>query len=644
MGAKDGLRGGKISSQILLALSIMFLTVISVLTITLYSITSRTMVDTATDSALRIASSLAGKLDGDTLNTLVSPEDEGNDDYNVIRKLLIDTRDASGSRFVYIMRKTANGQFEYVVDASEGDEHCNLGDIEEETSSEEDLAWSGTANKSSVLGVYEEWGCITYAYAPVTDSSGKVAAIVGVDYDAQREYEGLRRFTLYSIIIAVAGIAICYIPGSILAKGLSRPIMETAEFAEQLAKGNLDAPLLIKANNEIGRLACVLDNNVRQAFKDVEHASTVSAKRAKYQEQSTQAVLRNLERLANGELVCDMQIAPADEDTQDIYDIFTDTEHYMRQAVDTLKALINEMSCVLQSVARGDLTWRISAHYPGDFADLKFSINHIIEGLNTSFTDVSSAAAQVALGTAHLAAGSSELARGATEQAGAIGRLALSVREIQIQSETSVNNAMQANLLTDSAREDTLKCNSKMDELRRAMDEISVASADVQKIIKVIDDIAFQTNILAINANVEASHAGVHGKGFGVVAEEVRTLAAKCAQAAHETAMLIQESVEKANNGAEIANETAQMLQNSVASTESAGNMINEIVGASSWQMQQISKINDELSHVERVVQQNASVSEETAATSEQLSGQSESMHALVAQFKLTNGTRQLNE
>jgi len=263
------------------------------------------------------------------------------------------------------------------------------------------------------------------------------------------------------------------------------------------------------------------------------------------------------------------------------------------------------------------------------------SLHNVYDKLNTMFSDITASASQVSSGSKQVADGAQALAQGATEQAASIQELSSSITEIAERTKDNAVTADKTAKLSATIKDNAEKGSRQMDEMIMAVSEINEASRNISKIIKTIDDIAFQTNILALNAAVEAARAGQHGKGFAVVAEEVRNLASKSAEAAKDTGIMIQSSMEKAELGSRIAGDTAASLSEIVTGINESSRLVAEIARASEAQSMGISQINVGIDQVSQVVHQNSATAEESAAASQEMSGQSDVLQQLISQFKL---------
>jgi methyl-accepting chemotaxis protein len=263
------------------------------------------------------------------------------------------------------------------------------------------------------------------------------------------------------------------------------------------------------------------------------------------------------------------------------------------------------------------------------------ALTRITDGLGEGAEQVASASQQVS-------SSSQSLAEGASEQAASIEETSSSLEEMAAMTQQNADNASQANGLMSEANQVVDQANASMEELIRSMGEISQASEETSKIIKTIDEIAFQTNLLALNAAVEAARAGEAGAGFAVVADEVRNLAMRAADAAKNTAALIEGTVKKVGDGSDIVNRTSEAFTQVADSSRKVGDLIGEIAAASGEQAQGIEQVNTAVSEMGQVTQQTAANAEESAGASEELSAQAEQMQAMVSELMaMVGGHRQ---
>jgi methyl-accepting chemotaxis protein len=250
-------------------------------------------------------------------------------------------------------------------------------------------------------------------------------------------------------------------------------------------------------------------------------------------------------------------------------------------------------------------------------------IEKVIEGLTNS-------SQQVALASGEISSASQSLAEGASKQAAGLQETSASIEEMASMTKQNADNANQANVLMGETSGIVDQANQSMTELNASMKEISIASEQTAKIIKTIDEIAFQTNLLALNAAVEAARAGEAGAGFAVVAGEVRNLAMRAAEAAKNTAGLLEGTVKKIQSGSNMVSKTNEDFGKVAAGSKKVGGLVGEIAAASREQAQGIEQINIAMAEMDRVVQQNASNAEESAKASEGMNVQAEQMKKFV--------------
>ena len=303
-----------------------------------------------------------------------------------------------------------------------------------------------------------------------------------------------------------------------------------------------------------------------------------------------------------------------------------------------LTSYINDISEKLGWMSQGDMRIDVKMDYIGDFAAIKKAIERTANSLNQTLLTINTAAEQVTIGASQVSSGAQALASGSTEQASSIEELSVTVTKVAEQAASNSENVKVATQYVEQAGTGVETGNEQMKLLTDAMMEINTASGQIANITKVIEDIAFQTNILSLNAAIEAARAGNAGKGFAVVADEVRNLAAKSAEAAKQTAELIQASVVTVSKGTQMTTQTAQILLDIREKTKLVIASIKNIDDASEEQALAIEQIKDGLNQVSSVVQTNAATAEENSATSEEMSAQAATLHEVVGKFMLDNG------
>lgn len=261
----------------------------------------------------------------------------------------------------------------------------------------------------------------------------------------------------------------------------------------------------------------------------------------------------------------------------------------------------------------------------------------LLEQYNSIFATIRQASEQVACGATQIADGAQALSQGASEQASSVENLSAYIIQITDKVNANVHYVQEVGENIRLSHQGAIKGNERMEQLLEAMKDIGEASQAISKIMRVINDIAFQTNILALNAAVEASRAGLAGKGFAVVASEVRSLASKSEQAAQETTTLIERSVHAVNSGNLLAGETAEALNDVLKQTQRISDAVANIEQASVEQAVSLRQIKQEAEQISYVVQTNSATAEESAASSEELSGQAGLLMDYIKSMRLNN-------
>jgi methyl-accepting chemotaxis protein/methyl-accepting chemotaxis protein-1 (serine sensor receptor) len=263
-----------------------------------------------------------------------------------------------------------------------------------------------------------------------------------------------------------------------------------------------------------------------------------------------------------------------------------------------------------------------------------FIVRGINKVLTQAVTELSEGAEQVSSASGQVSGSSQSLAQGASEQAASLEETSASSEEMASMTRKNAENSQQAAQFMNAVSQRVVEANSTLDGMMTSMQEIGASSGKISKIIKVIDEIAFQTNILALNAAVEAARAGEAGMGFAVVADEVRNLAQRSAQAAKDTATLIEDSILKSTEGSTKLGEVAASIHAITEGANKVKTLVDEVDASSKEQAQGIEQISKAVAQMDEVTQRTAANAEESASASEELNAQSQALMAVVAQLQ----------
>jgi methyl-accepting chemotaxis protein len=453
---------------------------------------------------------------------------------------------------------------------------------------------------------------------------------------------------IVSLVLVLSLVALGVLAFSTL-RDITGAMRTLSTAATEIADGKIEQKIDLNTNDEIGALATAFREMIEYVGGIAHAADRLAAGdlSAKVTPRSEHDVLsRNMNRASEAlqDVVGEAQtlIAAASRgelskrsDASRFQGAYAELIGGTNSMLDAVVQPITEAQDVLKRVANRDLTARVEGTYHGDHAAIKESLNTALDNIAEVFASLTTAIDQVNSAAREIGDGSQELASGAADQAGSIDQVSNRIKVVDDRTKASAADANEARAAMERANTDTEQGVERMKALADAVAEIKKSADSTAKIVKTIDEIAFQTNLLALNAAVEAARAGDAGKGFAVVADEVRSLAIRASEASRNTAVLIEESVQKAEAGVTLNEGVRRRLEEIRTGVQRAATMMTNIAEGAREQERELAEVSGAMSQISALTQRTAANAEESASAAAELSAQAGEMHQLAAQFKV---------
>ncbi|MEP6998956.1 MAG: methyl-accepting chemotaxis protein [bacterium] len=468
---------------------------------------------------------------------------------------------------------------------------------------------------------------------------------IGDAFSAARSAQ--QKTSLAIVVVLVTSLGVLFVVAIGTLRSVLRPLRDMARAADGIARGRLDQHIQYHAADEVG----VLANSFRGMVDYIGDIATAADRLARGDLSATvsprsdedvlsRSMNRATETLAsiisearklieaarNGELA--RRGSP-----EKFEGAYADLLHGTNEMLDALGRPLEEARAVLERVAARDLSARMTGDYKGDHAAIKDSLNSALMTISTTLEQLQAAINQVNSAASEIGDGSRDLAASAAEQAGSVDEVSERLHIVGARTKRNAVDATSGLKIVDGARVSTHKGVESMSQLADAINEIKSSADQSAKIVRTIDEIAFLTNLLALNAAVEAARAGEAGRGFAVVAGEVRALALRAAEAARNTSVLIEASVQRAEIGVTLNDGVRDVLNEINTAVERASDVMTQIANGAHTQEKELAEITGSMSRIRDLTQRTAANAEESAGASTELTAQANEMNQLAAQF-----------
>jgi len=505
---------------------------------------------------------------------------------------------------------------------------------------------TGTAGDlmGGMQGVKTKYALLTTKYSAQTKLLSEKTTEA---FASARTLQATTRWVL-AVVLVVSLLVLAVLAVGTL-RNITGAMQQLSTAASEIARGRIEQNIEVHTKDEIGTLAEAFRGMV-EYVAGIAHAADRLASgdlSAKVTPRSEHDVLsRNMNRASDtltdivGEAKTLIEAARHGElnkrgNPDRFQGAYKELIAGTNNMLDAVVQPITEAQTVLTAVVNHDLTARMEGTYHGDHDAIKQSLNSALENIAEVFASLTTAIGQVNAAASEIGSGSQDLASGAADQAGSIDQVSNRIKVVDDRTKASAADANEARAAMERAHTDTEQGVERMQALAEAVAEIKKSADSTAKIVKTIDEIAFQTNLLALNAAVEAARAGDAGKGFAVVADEVRSLAIRAAEASRNTAVLIEESVQKAEVGVKLNEGVRRRLEEIRTGVQRAATMMTNIAEGAREQERELAEVSSAMAQISTLTQRTAANAEESASAAAELSAQAGEMHQLASQFNV---------